>query len=87
MVKRVPGKGEPAVRQHHRIEFIAMQHHQPPPVRRLVESSAADFDAAEIQPGELAEHLVMIAGDIDDPRTAPGAFEQPPDDVIVRTGQ
>src|SRR5690606_30461654 len=83
MVGRVPDEGEPAMSEHDRVELVAMQHHKPPPVGRIVKGGAADFDTAETQAGELAEHLVVIAGNIDDPRAAPGALEDPPDDIIM----
>ncbi len=74
------------MRKHHRVELVAVEHHQPAAVGGVVERRAADLDAAEIEPGELAEHLVVIAGDIDDPRAALGALEDAPDDVVVRRG-
>src|SRR5690606_30832181 len=55
-----------------------------PPIGGFVERGPADFDPAEVEPGELPEHLVMVAGDIDDARAAPGALENPPDDIVVR---
>ncbi len=61
-----------------------MQHHQPAAVGGIVEGGAADFDPAEVQAGELAEHLIMIARDIDDPGPAMRALQNAPDDVIVR---
>ena len=43
-------------------------------------------DAAEIEAGELAEHLVMVARDVDHPRAAPRALEQPPHHVVMAGG-
>jgi hypothetical protein len=72
--------------EHDRVELVAVQDEQLAAVRGLVDCFAADFDAAEIQAGELAEHLVVIAGDIDDPRTALGALQHPPHHIVVRGG-
>jgi hypothetical protein len=63
--------------------FIAKQHQQAAAIGGFVDRRTPDFDAAEIQPGELAEHLVMIAGNIDDPRAAPGPFQYAPEDIIM----
>ncbi len=79
----VADESEPAMRQHHRVELVAMQHHQAPPVGRVVERRAANFHAAEIEAGELAEHLIVISGDVDHARTATGAFHDPPDDIAM----
>ena len=83
MVKRVPHEGEPAVRQHDGVEFVAMQDHQPAPVRGVVERGAHDFHSAEIHAAERADHLVVIARDIDDPRAALGTLEDAPDNIAV----
>src|SRR3546814_17416044 len=45
-----------------------------------------DLDTAEIRACELAEHLVVIAGDIDDVRAALGALHDAADDRIVPLG-
>ena len=84
MIGGIAHEGEPAVRQHDRVEFIAMQHHQAAPVSRGVERGPADFDPAEIQARELAEHFVVIAGNIYDPRATLGPLQNAPDDVIMR---
>src|SRR3546814_10964586 len=63
-----------------------MQHQQLAAVGGLMDRLAPYLDAAEAEAGELAEHLVMIAGDIDDAGAAPGPLHQAPDDVIVRGG-
>ena len=84
VVGMVADEGEPAVRKHHRVKLVAVQHHQPPPVRGVVEGRAADFDPAEVHSGELAEHLVVVAGDVDHARAAPRALHDAPHDVIVR---
>src|SRR3546814_2155626 len=53
---------------------------------RSVDRLFPDLDAAEIHAGELAEHLVMIAGNIDDVGAALGALHHPADDGIVPFG-
>ena len=78
--------GEPAVRQRDDVEFIAMQHQQAAAVGGFVDRLAADLDPAEIEAGELPEHLVMIAGDIDDAGATLGALQDAPDDVVMRGG-
>ena len=83
-VGAVPNMREPAVREGDRVELVAVEHQQAAPVRRFVHGVAADRDAAEIEPAELAEHLVVVAGDEDHPRAAAGTLQQPPDDVVVR---
>jgi len=70
--------------EYDRVELVAMQHHQLAAVCRLVEGRALDLDPAEMQPAELAEHLVMVAGDIHDARAALGALQYAPDDVVMR---
>ena len=72
------------MRQHDRVEFVAMQDQQFAPIGGDVDHLAADLDAAEIEAGELAEHLVMIARNVDDARAALGALHDAPDDVIMR---
>ena len=83
MVERVSDESEPAVRQHDRVELVAVKNHQTAPVRRVVKGRPGNFHPAEIHAGEGPNHLVMIAGDVDDPRAAVRALEDAPDDVVV----
>src|SRR3546814_19887101 len=53
------------------------------PVGGLVDRLAADLDPAEIEAGERLDHLVVIAGDIDDAGAALRALQHAPDDVIM----
>src|SRR3546814_6588084 len=75
--------GEPAVRQHHRIELVAVDDQQLLAVGGFMHRLAENFDAAEIEAVEGFDHLVMVAGDIDDARAALGALEHAPHDVIM----
>ncbi len=86
MVGSIADEGEPAVRQHDRVEFIAVKHHQPPAVGGGVKSGARDLHAAEVHSREGTHHLVVIARDVDDPGAAPRPLEDPPDDVVVLGG-
>src|SRR3546814_3351008 len=63
----------------HRVEFVAMENQQLAAVGRSVDRLFPDLDAAEIHAGELAEHPVMIAGNIDDVGAALGALHHPAD--------
>ena len=83
MIGGVAHESEPPVGEHHGIELVAVQHHQPAPVGGRVEGRAADFDIAEIHAAERADHLVVIARDIDDPRAALGTLEDAPDNIGV----
>ncbi len=74
------------MRQHDSVEFVTMQDQQLAPVCGGVDRLAPDFDAAEIESGELAEHLVVVAGDIDHPRAALGALEDAPENVVMARG-
>src|SRR3546814_21172380 len=60
-----------------------MDDEQLAPVGGLVDRLAADLDPAEIEAGERLDHLVMIAGDIDDAGAALRALQHAPDDVIM----
>src|SRR3546814_5054123 len=61
-VGSVADEGEPAVREHHRVEFVAVDDEQFAPVGGFVDRLAADFDPAEIETVEGLHHLVMVAG-------------------------
>ncbi len=49
-IGRVADHREPAMREHDRVELVAMQNQQLAPVRRGVDHLAADLDAAEVEP-------------------------------------
>src|SRR3546814_5489270 len=81
----VADEGEPAVREHHRVEFVAVDDEQFAPVGGFVDRLAPDFDPAEIETVERLDHLVMVAGDIDDARAALRALQHAPHHVIMRS--
>src|SRR3546814_9311850 len=51
-IGRVADEGEPAVRQHDRVELVAMQHQQLAAVGGLMDRLAPYLDAAEAEAGE-----------------------------------
>src|SRR3546814_14932100 len=79
-------RSEPAMRHDDRIEFVAVKDQQAPAVDGGMHRLFPDLDTAEIRACELAEHLVVIAGDIDDVRAALGALHDAADDRIVPPG-
>ena len=85
-IAEVADMGEPAMRQRNRVELVTVQDQQAAAIGGLVDRLAADGNAAEIHAGELAEDLVVIAGDVNDAGTPLGALQQPPDHVVMRSG-
>src|SRR3546814_9393945 len=74
------------MRHDDRIEFVAVKDQQASAVDGGMHRLFPDLDTAEIRACELAEHLVVIAGDIDDVRAALGALHDAADDRIVPLG-
>ena len=72
--------------EHDGVELVAVQDEQPAAVGGDVDRLLPDLDPAEVHAGELAEHLVMIAGNVDDAGAVLGALHHPPDDRIVTLG-
>ena len=56
----VADKGEPAVRQHHRVELVAVQHQELAPVGGVVNGLPQQGDAAELVVDVIAQRLVGI---------------------------
>ena len=84
LVGGVAEEGEPAVRQHDRVELVAVEHQQLRPSAVVWIALRRISTPPKFEPGELAEHLVMVAGDVDHLGAALGALQQAPDDVVVR---
>jgi hypothetical protein len=53
---------------HHRVELVAVQHQQPRAIGRYMNGAIDQLDATEMHAREVAQELVVIAGNIDDPR-------------------
>ena len=68
----------------HRIEFVAVQHQQAATLARRVHAAAEHFDVLEPQPDERAHVVVVIAGDVDDPRSVLALLQQQPQHLGVR---
>ena len=60
------------------VELVAMEHQESASVGHFVDDLALDRDAAELQPGVIPRHLVVVAGHIDDL----GAFARLPQDFL-----
>ena len=72
--------------EHHRVKLIAVQHQQAATIGGFVDRRPPDLYTAKAQTGELTEHFVMIARNIDDAGPAPRPFQYPPDDIIMTVG-
>ena len=66
------------------VERVAVQHQQAAAVGGDVDRVLHDLDAAELQPRVVAQPLVMIARDVDDPRALADLAQNLLDDVVVR---
>ncbi len=82
-INAVAEEGEPASIEHDAVELIAMQHKQAAPVRGGVDVFADKLDAAEVEPGIVAERLVMVARHVDHARAALRPLEDGAHHVIV----
>jgi hypothetical protein len=65
------------------VEFVAMQHQVFLAVGSFVDHAFGDFDAAEMHAREVAQEFVVIAGDIDDPRSLARLAQQLLDHVVA----
>ena len=79
----VAKEGEPSRIEDDAVEFVAMDDQQTASIGGLVNSLGFQLDAAEVQSGIIAEGLVMIARDVDDPRSVLRLLEHAADDVVV----
>ena len=70
----------------HGVELIAVRHEQTAPGARGVNRLERDFDVAERRPCERAQLVVVIAGDVDDPRSVAAHLEQRAQHVHVARG-
>src|SRR3546814_14568620 len=57
---------EPFVRHDDGVEFVAVHNKEFPTVRRHMHRLAPNLHTAEVEACELPQHLVVIAGDVDD---------------------
>ena len=83
LVAHVPRPGEPAVIEHHRIIFIAVAHQQAAAIGGGVDGLQRDLHPAKGEAGIGAQHLVVIAGDIDDARALGRQLEHAAHHIIV----
>ena len=79
----VAGKGQPFGVPDHAVELVAVQDQQAAAVGGDVDGLVLDDDAPEAAEGEVAENLVVIAGDVDDAGPLAGLAQQFLDDVVV----
>ena len=75
--------GEPFGIGDDHVELIAMNDEIPFAVRGNVDHAVHDLHIAKIGAQIIAQEFVMIAGQIDDPRTAPGLVQQHMGELIV----
>src|SRR6476660_2515682 len=71
---------------HDDIEPVAMHHQVALAVCGFVKGLLDHLDAAEMMSREIAQELVVIAWNIDNPRSLAGLTQQLLDDIIVTLG-
>src|SRR5690606_18137681 len=84
LVGPVAEEGEPSGVAHHHVEDVAVNDEIAPAVGRLVDRRFADLDAAEMRTVEIAQELVMVAGDVDHPGALARLAQDLLDHVVVR---
>lgn len=83
LIGAIAGEGQPAGVADHAVELVAVQDQQAAAVGGDVDGLVLDDDAPEAAEGEVAENLVVIAGDVDDAGPLAGLAQQFLDDVVV----
>ena len=80
----VPQMGEQRPVAHHAVEFVAMHHQQPAAIGGDVLGLLRQPDARDLQPHPVAEHLVVVAGDIEDFHALARPAQQQADHLVMR---
>jgi hypothetical protein len=71
---------------HNAVKRIAVNHEESPPVCGRMNDAVKYLDVAETVADESAKAVIVVAGQEDDPGTAPGVFEQFMHDFVVEWG-
>ncbi len=83
LVGPVADEGQPTGVAHHAVELVAVQDQQAASIGGDMDGLVLDDDAPEAAEGEVAEILVVVAGDVDDTGPLAGLTQQFLDDVVV----
>ena len=82
----VAQQGQPAGMDHHSVEGIAVDHQQAAAIGGDVHRLVDQFDPAESQPGIVAQHLVVVAGNEHHPGAAMRHLEDAAQHLVVGIG-
>src|SRR5688572_16166203 len=82
LVAKIAGEGEPARVLHHRVQLVAMNDENAPPIGGLVDGLFLDRDVAVVT-AELADEIVVVARDVNDARSFARFAQEFLNDVVM----
>ena len=71
---------------HDVVELVAVRDEQAAAVARRMDRVARDLDVAELEPGERVQVVIVVAGNVDDPRAFLALLQQQAQDLGVARG-
>ena len=82
LVAHVPDEGEPLYILHDGVQFVSVNDENPPSIGGFMDGVVLDADVA-VEAFELADHFVVVAGDIDHPRALARLAQDFLDDIVM----